>query len=177
MYFDERENELNYSNISKTKNDYDYNIYENTLTDIDNKKWDNDFKIDIENLNINNFNRTPNDLYTCKEGLNKGNMFRGQYDPYKNYIFKVVVKGDRDELLLKVQELTFKIIDLNLYLDVNPKDTAIYNEFKKTVEELKRYKDLYEKNYGPLCLEETLYYDNYKWVNNPWPWMNEGGNN
>ena len=43
----------------------------------------------------------------------------------------------------------------------------MYREFKETVESLKKYKDLYEKNYGPLCLEETLYYDSYMWSKNP----------
>ena len=51
----------------------------------------------------------------------------------------------------------------------------MYNEFKKAVEELKANKDLYEKNYGPLCVTETLYYDDYMWGKNPWPWMSEGG--
>lgn len=171
MYFDERDNELEYYNL-----DNDISSYENIFNDVDSKKWDNDFKIDIENLNINNFNRN-NDLYTSKEGLNKGNMFKEQYMPYKNYIYKVVVKGERDELLLKIQELTFKMIDLNLYLDVNPTDMDIYNSFKETSELLKKHKDLYERNYGPLCLDNTMYYDNYMWSKNPWPWMNERGNN
>ena len=80
-------------------------------------------------------------------------------------------------MLLKIQELTFKVIDLNIYLDIHPNDNELYNEFKNTVKELKTYKDTYEKNYGPLCMTDTLYYDSYKWTKNPWPWMNEGGNN
>ena len=127
-------------------------------------------------MNINNFRYEKANLFSANEGLNKGNMFKNEYDPYKNYIYKVVVKGERDELLLKIQELTFKTIDLNLYLDMYPNDDKMYNEFKSSIEELKKYKEIYEKNYGPLCMTETKYYDSYKWEKNPWPWMNEGGN-
>ncbi len=172
MYFDERENEIEYSNYSNEVNNVEKNYTQNNV-----KKWDNDFKVDIENININNFNNreSVNDLFTAKEGLNKGNMFRNLYNPYKSYVYKVVVNGKKDELLLKIQELTFKVIDLNLYLDINPADKNMFNEFKKAIEELNESKDLYEKNYGPLCVQETLYYDDYMWSKNPWPWMSEGG--
>ena len=172
MYFDERENNIDYDN-----NEFEVNNYEENYTQNNNKKWDNDFKFDIENININNFNNRENvdDLYTSKEGLNKCNMFKNLFSPYKNNVYKVVVNGKKDELLLNIQELTFKVIDLNLFLDLNPNDKIIFNEFKKTVEELRSKKDMYEKNYGPLCLEETLYYDEYMWSKNPWPWMIEGG--
>ena len=166
MYFDERDF-VNYN---------EKNIDENNYTLNDTKKWDNDFNINIDSININNFREEKTDLYSLEEGLNKGNMFKSLYDPYENHIYKVVVRGKLDELLLNIQQLTFKIIDLNLYLDVHPDDEFIYMEFKKTVEELNRQKDLYEKNYGPLCASETLYYNSYKWLKNPWPWMNEGGN-
>ena len=168
MYFDERD----LMDINKEENDI--NIFEKNYTKNENKKWDNDFKINVDSININNFNRNS-ELFSKEEGLNKGNMFKGIYDPYKNYIYRVVVKGEKDELLLTIQQLTFKAIDLNLYLDVYPEDEVCYKEFKETIEELNKYKDLYEKNYGPLCAFETLYYNSYKWLKNPWPWMNEGG--
>ena len=193
MYFDERENNLkidedinsyknsitdniknynknfkfNLDNTQKYDNDYDFDINNS-------QKFDNDYKLNIDNININNF-RTNNELFSEKEGLNKGNMFKNLYVPYKNYIYKVVVSGEKDELLLMIQELTFKVIDLNLYLDINPGDMSIYNEFKEAVENLKKYKDLYEKKYGPLCITETLYYDSFKWTTSPSPWKNSGG--
>ena len=172
MYYDERENLVNY-NVKDEENNYN----EYNLTNKNEKKWDNDFNTYVENININNFRHTKRSLFSTTEGFNKGNMVKEEYVPYKNYIYKVIVKGERDELLLKIQELTFKVIDLNIYLDIHPNDNELYNEFKNTVKELKTYKDTYEKNYGPLCMTDTLYYDSYKWTKNPWPWMNEGGNN
>lgn len=196
MYYDERDNIkvkykdesekinninnkeiLDYNNLELNKyENNETNKFENNYTQNDTKKWDNDFKIDINNININNFRKNEKiELYAMTEGLNKGNMFKNEYDPYKNYIYRVVVKGEKDELLLKIQELTFKTIDLNLYLDVNPNNMEMFNEFKSTIAELKKYKEIYEKNYGPLCMTETLFYNDYKWEIDPWPWMNEGG--
>lgn len=180
MYYDERENNLNYSivedkNVDLTNN-YLQNINEFNY-DVDNKikKFDNDFKVDTINVNVNNF-RKSDSLYTAKEGLNKGTIFKKEYIPYKNYIYKVVVKGEKDELLLKIQELTFKMIDLNLYLDLNKDNTEIFNELKSTITELNKNKELYAKNYGPLCLKDNVKYNSYMWSKNPWPWMNTGGN-
>ena len=200
MYYDERDNKIKYINEEKKiiNNDYDYdydfknhehndidltkfnikndfekNIYENNYKS---NEWDTDVKVNIGNINVNNI-RAKDELFSDKEGLNKGNMFTSLYEPYKNYIYKVIVSGEKDELLLKIQELTFKVIDLGLYLDINPKDEKIYYEFRNASKELKKMKEIYEKNYGPLCLTETEYYSEYKWNKNPWPWMNEGGKN
>ena len=201
MYYDERHNHLKYKDESqeinnydnKELNNYDYdnkeinnyefstenketNNYENNYINNNLKKWDNDIKFDINNININNFRKNEKrELYSTKESLNKGNSFKNEYIPYKNYIYRVVVKGEKDELLLKIQELTFRTIDLNLYLDIYPFDKEMFNEFKNASNELKKYKEIYEKNYGPLCVTDTSFYDNYKWTNDPWPWMNEGG--
>ena len=72
-------------------------------------------------------------------------LFKKEYIPYKNYIYKVVVKGEKDELLLKIQELTFKMIDLNLYLDLNKDNTEIFNELKNTIIMLKGEENIYER--------------------------------
>lgn len=171
MYYDERENNL----FSKNENELEIetNLEQNFTNINDNTS---EIKFDINNVNINNFRENKKELYSLEEGLNKGNSFKDEYIPYKNYIYRVVVKGDRDKLLLKVQELTFRLIDLNIYLDLYP-NSNLYIEFKKTLKELKETKQKYEKNYGPLCLEAEDNYNSYLWSKNPWPWMNEGGKN
>lgn len=172
MYYDERENNLNY-NTSNIKELDITNSYEENYNEFNSKL--NDTDININNININNFRKEHSkDLYSLEEGLNKGNSFKDEYIPYKNYVYRVVVKGDKDELLLRVQELTFRVIDLNLYLDIMP-SSSLYNEFRRTLRELNNTKALYEKKYGPLCLTDSGEYDKYMWSSNPWPWMNEGG--
>ena len=126
------------------------------------------------NYNVNNSNDN-NNLFTDKVGLLKGNMFKDEYIPYKNYKEKeIIVKDEKNALLLKIYETDFAIKDLNLYLDLHPEDQIIFNEFKKYINMYNDYKKRYEMEYGPLCLESTTN-NTYNWINNPWPWDNMGG--
>ena len=159
MFFDERDMNMDY--ISE-------------VNDIDIKEKNNINEYNIDTINIMNF-RKEDSLYSDKEALDKGNSFISLYKPYKNNIFKIVVSGERDNLLLRIQELTFKLIDLGLYLDQNSDDIALYEEYRRVVEDLNKHKEIYEKKYGPLCKESTLYYEEYRWNKDPWPWMKEGG--
>ena len=55
---------------------------------------------------------------TCEidEGFVKGNLFRDEYDSYKNYKpVKITVQNEQDALLVKLMMLDFAINDLNLY--------------------------------------------------------------
>ena len=171
MYYDERENELNYIDNDYKQIEINTKNYDN---DINTKNYDNDIKVDTINVNVNNF-RKESALYNLSESLNKGNTFINEYIPYKNYIYKVVVKGEKDTLLLKIQELTFRIIDLSLYLDLYPNEKLIFNTFKSSINELNKLKETYENKYGPLYVSSNNLYDEYLWNKNPWPWMN-GGN-
>lgn len=57
---------------------------------------------------------------------------------------------NRSEIILKIQELSFACVDLNLYLDTHPDDANavnMYNSFSKQLNEAIRN---YECKYGPL---------------------------
>lgn len=126
------------------------------------------------NMDMNNIIKDDNDLYSDKIGLLKGNLFKDEYVPYKNFKEKEIIpKNERESLLLKVYETEFAIKDLNLYLDLHPNDKKMFNTFKDYVNKYNSYKSEYEKKYGPLCLETIT--SNYEWINNPWPWDNMGG--
>ena len=78
----------------------------------------------------------------------------------------------REEMIMKIRELDFSIIELGLYLDTNPDDEkalCLHREYTKKVKELK---DKYQKVYGPL----TIFYpcNKGRWLEEPWPW--ERGN-
>lgn len=164
MYYDDNSNYFEYNN--EINKDY-YNVNNS-------KKYNSYNEINMENPTFNIVSYRNNNLFTPEEGLNKGNMFKDLYSPYKNYVYKIAVKGKKDELLLSIQELTFALKDLNLYLDVYPNDLEAMNTFKNYSEELKKYKEMYNKEFGPLCSTDSNkeYFD---WVNNPWPWDNKGG--
>ena len=123
-----------------------------------------DFALDIINAD---FDRPK--LYDITEGLERGNLFPGLYDPYKNYApGKLKVSCERDKKLLEIQKLDFAISDLNLYLDLHPDDMSVYNIFKSYVMECKNKKKEFTKIYGPLMLDELT--DEYEWSKGVWPW-------
>jgi spore coat protein JB len=114
-------------------------------------------------------------LVSSKEGFLKGNMFKDEYVPYKNLCPKRLNPTcEKEALLYKIMELDFAINDLNLYLDLHPNDSSVYEKFKKYVMNLEKLKSDYTKIYGPLTLNNTES-ENFRWINNPWPWESDGG--
>ncbi len=172
MYYDERNNYFDY--ISEENNNlYDIksNKYMSNLT----KNYLNESNYDIGNINIYNYNRHNAKLISPTEGFNRGNMFTDEYDPYKNQYYKVVVRGRREELLLKIQELTFAAKDLNIYLDLHPTDTVNLEVYKNYVKELNNLRALYEREFSPIAASDVTSSKEFTWINNPWPWDNGGG--
>lgn len=78
----------------------------------------------------------------------------------------------REDMIMKIKEYNFSIIELGLYLDTHPDDEkalCLHREYCKKAKDLK---DKYQKIYGPL----TIYYpcNKWRWLEQPWPW--ERGN-
>lgn len=105
------------------------------------------------------------------EGFKRGNMFSNLYDQYKNYKpTNLKASSEREDLLMQYQELNFAMIDLQLYLDINPNDKralSLFNDY------LKKEKELclaYESKYGPLTFDSMVMPNSWTWENGPWPW-------
>ena len=125
---------------------------------------------------MNNYNYYPYDwrntnnvnLFSPKEGFEKGNMFENTYSEYKNYKPEVLKPTNEEEkLLYNIQAICFAAHDINLYLDMNPNDQSmitLFNDYLKKEEELIKE---YESKYGPMTIKEGSM---NKWVNNKWPW-------
>ena len=134
---------LDYFNLNKVDNKYNQN------------SSSKDGKIDLEN------------------GFYLGNIFVDTYKPYKNFKQKKInAYSEQEKMLLRIQELDFILNDLNLYLDINPNDSRVYNLFKKTALELESLKEKYEEKYMVLKLIDDTK-GKYTWIDNPWPW--DGG--
>lgn len=115
-------------------------------------------------------NYNSSTLYNNDEGFIKGNMFKNLYEPYKHYeVKKILPKTEKDLILYNIYKLSFAINDLNLYLDLNPNDTKMYETFKKYIEEYKMNVKKYEQLYGPLTICEDTY-NKYSWLNTKMPW-------
>ena len=78
----------------------------------------------------------------------------------------------REEMIMKIKEFDFAIIELGLYLDTHPEDQKALCLHREYTKKLKELKDKYQKMYGPL----TIYYpcNKWRWLEEPWPW--ERGN-
>lgn len=144
----------------------------------ENNNFDDNYGIDLTFLNIpiNSMNdKNNNDLYDAREGFLKGNMFKDEYLPYKNYaIMQIVPKDKKEELELKIYELDFAINDLNLHLDLHPDDKEMFDLFKHYIKKANSYKEEYINLVGPICLTDVTG-NNYNWLSS-WPWEGKGGN-
>ena len=73
------------------------------------------------------------------------------------------------ELLQKIHELDFVLQEIVLFLDTHPCDECAMEYYCCYQEELECLKVEYEDLYGPL-MNETNLFDEWIWVNSPWPW-------
>lgn len=85
--------------------------------------------------------------------------------------------GSRSQLLQRINEVSFAVNDLLLYLDTHPcceKGLALYGEY---AEERKKLMKEYAECYGPLTVDDAVYSggDTWKWMEQPFPWEREGG--
>lgn len=79
---------------------------------------------------------------------------------------------DQATALLKIQEIEFVAVELNLYLDTHPCDEDAINDYNCAVENLKQLKKEYEAQYGPLFNYGWGGFspNPWQWVQGPWPW-------
>lgn len=70
----------------------------------------------------------------------------------------------------KLMSLYFVIVELELYLDGHPDNTAALARYKCVVRDYKELAASYEKAYGPLTAMGNGSKDEWQWVRQPWPW-------
>ena len=73
----------------------------------------------------------------------------------------------RRELADKIKCYQFAVIELALYLDVNPDDEKALCLHRKYCKELKDLQDKYQKVYGPLTINFPC--NKWRWIEEPWP--------
>jgi len=79
---------------------------------------------------------------------------------------------DQEELLKRLSILDFMLVDLGLYLDVNPKDAHALSIFSQVSEDAEKLRNAYETTFGPLIMrhQTSASNDSWKWITDPWPW-------
>ena len=79
----------------------------------------------------------------------------------------------QQQMLKKLQELSFALVELNLFLDTHPDNARareLYNTYSKQMHDLRNE---YFENYGPtMNFGVCPAGDSFSWINSPWPWEN-----
>ena len=76
------------------------------------------------------------------------------------------------EMLRRIQEIDFAIIDLNLFLDTHPNCNEALELFTKLSATSKSLKHDYQSKYGPLYVTKSADKTPFEWVDKcyKWPW-------
>lgn len=97
--------------------------------------------------------------------------------------------ADRTSLLKQINEVSFTINDLTLYLDTHPQDGNALDAFTQAMAERKQLLDNFAKEFEPLTIDcvcpdtnnQTLSHTKYPgkrhftWSDGPLPWDCQGG--
>lgn len=78
----------------------------------------------------------------------------------------------REALLKKISTYQFAALDLQIYLDTHPNDTATVEKVERFKAKAKPLIEEYEEKYGPLTKNANAT-NNWSWVKDPWPWESE----
>ena len=77
----------------------------------------------------------------------------------------------KQALLLEVQQLSFALVDLNLFLDINPDCQDAINDYNVIFKQYWQVRTQYEIAYGPLAnFGHCPATYPWSWINDPWPW-------
>jgi spore coat protein JB len=132
-------------------------------------------EMNMYNQNNNSYNmKSDNNLYDPYNGLIRGNLFKNLYVPYKEREpYDIKPMNEQARMLTDIDALGFAMVDLNLYLDINPNDRDALNLFNKYRREKETKLKEYESKYGPITLNsESLNSFPWSWDDMPWPWDN-----
>lgn len=115
-------------------------------------------------------------LYNVDTAFMLGNLFEGLYKPYKNFTnYPLQPTNAKQNLLYQLLAYQFASHELNLLLDLEPnnqKNISLFNQYNQTYNQLLHQ---YEKQYGPLLVNQTNDANSWMWQKGPWPWETKKG--
>lgn len=111
-------------------------------------------------------------LSSLDDIMNTGTLFKNIYYPYKKTP-KITSETKEENLLLKIQSYDIALMDLNLYLDIYPKDTTLTNLYKQYTTEKEKLVTEFENTYYPLNKAASATNNTWKWLNGKWPWESD----
>ena len=85
-------------------------------------------------------------------------------------------KGSRNSQLSRINEVSFAVDDMLLYLDTHPCDRKALEYCDELVKERRKLLQEYAEKFGPLTIDCTDQQESatWKWMEQPFPWEKEG---
>lgn len=80
------------------------------------------------------------------------------------------MQAERKKLFDYINEISFSIDDMLLYLDTHPEDEKALAYIKELVSCRKNAMREYQEKYMPLVIDGTDTDSCWKWSVSPWPW-------
>lgn len=83
----------------------------------------------------------------------------------------------KEELLDRINQLSFAVNEMVLYLDTHPCDEEAIAYFEEKSAQRDEALELYARCYGPLTVDTAndVSLRCWEWVNQPWPWETRKG--
>lgn len=84
----------------------------------------------------------------------------------------------RENLLSFLDQVSFSVVEMNLYLDTHPYDEDALAFFREKLALRKEALQEYAQKYGPLTIDTAndRMSCSFEWVTQPWPWeLNQKG--
>ena len=79
------------------------------------------------------------------------------------------------EMMLRVQEADFVVVELTLYTNTHPDDEEALEQWRESIKKAAIIRRQYENRYGPLSLlsipSEEAIDMGWRWNQAPWPWQ------
>lgn len=105
--------------------------------------------------------------YEARKALVRGTLFPGLDLPFMGMINK---NEKPITPLTELQTMAFAIQELALYLDTHGDDKEAFDLYRTFQKMYEQGREVYERECGPLNHLSTINADEYKWLNDPWPW-------
>lgn len=105
--------------------------------------------------------------YEAQHGIIRGTMFPGLDLPFQG---KVNNKELNVTPLTQLQVLNFAMQDLALYLDTHRDDQEALEAYRAYQKMYQQCREEYQKKYGPLNHMTIDCCEDYRWLDDPWPW-------
>ena len=80
---------------------------------------------------------------------------------------------NRRQLMNHINEVSFAVDEVKLYLDTHPEDKKAFEMFKQLVEKFNKLKLEYENEFGPVEPYSAARFGTFNWLEGPWPWEKE----